>query len=118
MFEIASKAATHGKGVVGSTSNILNFIVDKAMEPFERAADSGAFVPKRFLLGTEAGMVTGIVNGVQAALKEVGEENAGAVEIVFPVAAEAVAQVSSEGGGGTTLIPGVKGGEGCSTAGG
>jgi quinolinate synthase len=65
MFEIATNAQSEGKGVVGSTSNILNFIVDKAKEPCDNSGDS-----KRFILGTESGMITGIVKNVQDVLRE------------------------------------------------
>jgi len=110
MFASATHAATQGKGVVGSTSNILNFITDKATEPF--TADG---VSKKFILGTEAGMVTGIVKNVQDTLKSSGAKPTDKIEIVFPVAQEAVAQT---GDASLPLVPGVKGGEGCSTAGG
>lgn len=51
------------RGVVGSTSNILNFIVKKTTQA---AADSSKGEQTlRFVLGTEAGMVTSIVRGVE-----------------------------------------------------
>lgn len=108
MFELAVEASTAGNGVVGSTSNILGFILDKVAE-HSSSTDSLAFV-----LGTEAGMATSIVKKVQHQLREAGNHDL-AVEIVFPVASEAVAVSESPDLG---IIPGVAGGEGCSTAGG
>ncbi|NNE17580.1 MAG: hypothetical protein HKN10_03785, partial [Myxococcales bacterium] len=71
----------------------------------------------RFILGTEAGMITPIVRQVQAKLRDYASEGGAALsaEIVFPVASEAVAQDPQSGLG---VLPGVAGGEGCSTAGG
>jgi len=118
MFELALEAQQAGNGVIGSTSNILNFITDKTKEAL--AGGGGGGRPLSFVLGTEAGMVTSIVQGVQAALRGAGgggtrgREELG-VEIVFPVAAEAVAP-SPDGALG--VVPGAAGGEGCSTAGG
>ena len=59
-------------------------------------------------------MVTAIVKAVQTALRQAGRGDV-SVEIIFPVAAEAVAAAPDSGLG---IIPGVAGGEGCSTAGG
>jgi quinolinate synthase len=110
MFALAADAQRHGKGVVGSTSNILQFIT-KAVD--EAAARPGPqHVP--VVLGTEAGMVTSIVTSVQAALRAKHRPDVD-VEIVFPVATEAVAAAP---GSPLALVPGVAGGEGCSTAGG
>jgi quinolinate synthase len=108
MFGMATEAATQKKGVVGSTSNILNFITDRAAEGFDDVSK-----PKKFILGTEVGMVTGIVKSVQDTLRSTNSD--GSIEIVFPVAAEAMAQT---GDADMPVAPGVKGGEGCSTAGG
>jgi len=108
MFALAVEAQQHGRGVVGSTSNILNFIagqVDCAV-----ANPQASVLP--FVLGTEAGMVTSIVRRVQGMLKQHGRADI-AVDIIFPVASEAVAEDETFG-----IIPGVAGGEGCSTAGG
>jgi quinolinate synthase len=109
MFGLALAAQQHGRGVVGSTSNILAFIADKV----KAAADAGEGGRLRFVLGTEAGMITAIVRKVQGILREHG---AGLeAEIIFPVASEAVAQTDDAELG---VVPGVAGGEGCSTAGG
>lgn len=74
------------------------------------AANDGSHL--KFVLGTEAGMITSIVRKIEAALQESGSNTK--AEIVFPVAAEAVAQTDDEMG----VVPGVMGGEGCTTAGG
>ena len=99
MFELAVEAQRKGRGVVGSTSNILNFILSET----EKAALSTAPSTLSVILGTEAGMITAIVRQVQAKLQEHATDIA--VEIIFPVAAEAVAQDDSLG------IIGVAGGE-------
>jgi len=114
MFALAMEAQEIGKGVVGSTSNILNFIIAKSTE----AANSGVRGPKRlqFVLGTEAGMVTAIVRGLEKVLKESAHGGEVEVEIIFPVASEAVAATGSSDD--LAVVPGVHGGEGCSTAGG
>ena len=67
----------------------------------------------QFILGTEAGMITPIVRQVQALLREA--DATFAVDIVFPVASDAIA-VTGEST--LPIVPGVSGGEGCSTAGG
>ena len=83
------------------------------------------------VLGTESGMVTAIVRKVQAMLQASGREDI-AMEIVFPVASEAIttestghpaaAQSSNGNGavlpGGLPVVPGPAGGEGCSAEGG
>jgi len=111
MFTLAMEAQNEGRGVVGSTSNILNFIKDKT----KQAMDADSTERLRFVLGTEAGMITSIVRNVQQTLRGAEYETLRTpeVEIIFPVAADAVAVEE-----GTTLVPGVQGGEGCSSAGG
>jgi quinolinate synthase len=71
------------RGVVGSTSNILNFIIDKvaAQRPHEKTSSPHL----KFILGTEAGMVTSIVQRLQPLIT--GDTT---VEIIFPVASDAV----------------------------
>ncbi len=110
MFELALEAQRHGNGVVGSTSNILGFIASKVER---RAGMEGEHSRLRFVLGTEAGMITSIVRKVQHILREEGAPLE--VEIIFPVASEAVTQTPDAELG---VVPGVAGGEGCSTAGG
>ena len=61
MFQIALRKSLDDDGVVGSTSNILNFIERKV----EDAAKGGEKRRLKFILGTEAGMVTSIVRSVQ-----------------------------------------------------
>jgi len=105
MFGLAMAAQRKGRGVVGSTSDILGFIAGKV-----NAGEGGRL---RFVLGTEAGMITAIVRKVQGILREQG---AGLeAEIIFPVASEAVARTDDAELG---IVPGVAGGEGCTTAGG
>lgn len=118
MFAIAMKKSLTDQGVVGSTSDILNFISRKVRE----AAAVDHHQQQRhlqFILGTEAGMVTSIVSSVQSILQETGNTGVTA-EIVFPVASEAVMATPDEDNsdGKLQLVPGVAGGEGCSTAGG
>ena len=113
MFELALQAQREGNGVVGSTSNILAFILGKVDEAIARGEQANL----RFILGTEAGMITPIVRQVQAKLVDYASEGGAelSAEIVFPVASEAIAQDAQSGLG---IVPGVAGGEGCSTAGG
>ncbi len=110
MFELAHAAALNGRGCVGSTSNILHFIADKLTDALE--VDAPARL--QFVLGTEAGMITAIVKRVRELLGESGRSDID-VEIIFPVATEAIA-INDELNLG--IVPGVAGGEGCSTAGG
>lgn len=123
MFQIAMEKSLSGKGTVGSTSDILNFISQKvgdAARAERRRIPSGggrayAFNRLQFILGTEAGMVTSIVRSVQGILSQQGSKNVEA-EIVFPVASEAITAVDDHSE--LAIVPGVSGGEGCSTAGG
>lgn len=114
MFEIAMEKSLKDEGVVGSTSDILNFITRKVKDA---AADNAAVGMRRlkFVLGTEAGMVTSIVQSVQDILQK-SSNNQVEAEIIFPVSSEAV--MSTEGDANMALVPGAAGGEGCSTAGG
>jgi len=112
MFQIAMQKSLQGGGVVGSTSDILRFITEKVQE---RASNSSTGNNRlKFILGTEAGMVTSIVEKVQEILKTTGNQSVEA-EIIFPVSQEAVMDTGNEK---MPLVPGVSGGEGCSTAGG
>lgn len=103
MFELAMEAQRNGKGVVGSTSGILDFIVGKV-----KNATNGSKL--EFVLGTEAGMITPIFKAVQEVL--LTKKNVEA-EIIFPVSSEAVAEDDEFG-----VVPGVASGEGCSVSGG
>ncbi len=113
MFELALDAQREGNGVVGSTSNILAFILGKVDQAIARGEQANL----RFILGTEAGMITPIVRQVQTKLQDYASEGGAGLsaEVVFPVASEAIAQDAQSGLG---VVPGVAGGEGCSTAGG
>lgn len=125
MFQIALRKSLDDEGVVGSTSNILNFIERKVEEAATASSGEGSARETRrlkFILGTEAGMVTSIVRSVQDILDANACQNVEA-EIVFPVSSEAVMGVDEEGAGvdegaAVGVVPGVAGGEGCSTAGG
>lgn len=111
MFSIAlERQRANDGGVAGSTGDILGFIERKVNEALPRGGNETL----RFVLGTEAGMITSIVNGVRALLR--ASPGSGVeVEIIFPVASEAITRAP-----GTELgvVPGVSGGEGCTTAGG
>ncbi|MGB5810842.1 MAG: quinolinate synthase NadA [Polyangiales bacterium] len=113
MFALGLEAQRRGEGVVGSTSNILSFVLGQVDEAIARG-EGGEL---RIILGTEAGMITPIVRQVQDKLRDYTSEGGPAisVEVIFPVASEAVAQAPESGLG---IVPGVAAGEGCSTAGG
>ncbi|KAH3745398.1 Quinolinate synthase A [Pelomyxa schiedti] len=110
MFEIAIQQQAQGKGVVGSTSNILDFITKKT----EEAIAAGTPSKIRCILGTESGMTTSIVRRVQSILKKRPESGV-AVEIIFPVSSQAITTSDDPS---LPVIPGVSCGEGCSLAGG
>jgi quinolinate synthase len=114
-------------GVVGSTQNILDFILARTDEALQREQPAERL---RFVLGTETGMVTSIVDALQRRLAAAPASGpAVEVEIVFPVAVDAVAPtgnaVAATGAKGPlssiaqlVIVPGPASGEGCSTAGG
>ncbi|MBC7173103.1 MAG: quinolinate synthase NadA, partial [Polyangiaceae bacterium] len=110
MFALGLEAQRRGRGVVGSTSDILRFI-DGAVRGALAQGQKGAL---SFVLGTEAGMITPIVRDVQALLRASAGSGL-AVDIVFPVASEAI---STTGEAALPVIPGVTAGEGCSISGG
>ena len=110
MFALAAEAAQEDRGVVGSTSNILGFILERVEEAL---AGDGPARPS-FVLGTEAGMITAIVDQVRARLREAGRDDV-EVEILFPVSTEAIAQAPESPLG---VVPGAASGEGCSVGGG
>ncbi len=113
MFTVALEAQRGDRGVVGSTSDILSFIGRKV----DSAVERGQAARLRFVLGTEAGMITSIARRVKKTLAELRERGGPEidVEIVFPVASEAIARTEDAL---LPVVPGVAGGEGCSTAGG
>ena len=113
MFALALEAQRAGRGVVGSTKNILDHIsaqLDRAL-----ASPRAELQRLRFVLGTEAGMVTAIVRALRDRLAAAADPSRVEIEIIFPVAAEAVSATQDPS---LPLVPGVPGGEGCSTAGG
>jgi quinolinate synthase len=114
MFALALRAQREGRGVVGSTKNILDHVIARVDAVL--AQPRGEAVRRlRFVLGTEAGMVTAIVRSLREHLRKAGEDPGVEVEIIFPVAAEAIATTNDVS---LPIIPGVAGGDGCSTAGG
>ena len=113
MFEIAMEKSLEGRGGVGSTSYILKFISSKISAAVEK--DTKEHTCLKFILGTEAGMVTSIVRSINDILDKHGSDNVEA-EIIFPVASEAVFAVEDDED--FAVVPGVSGGEGCSTSGG
>jgi quinolinate synthase len=118
MFQVAMEKSLEGRGVVGSTSDILKFITKKVDEAAKGESSSTSSNTRlKFILGTEAGMVTSIVKSVQDILDATGSNVQ--AEIVFPVASNAVMGVEDDNNDiDLALVPGVSGGEGCSTAGG
>ena len=134
MFKSAMRAKRErDMGVVGSTKNILDFVVDRVDEAIARKLPAGERLS--FVLGTETGMVTAIVRAARERLraaKETSDDQTCLVEceIVFPVSTDAVTDVESgassasssglSGGAldGLQIVPGPAGGEGCSADGG
>jgi quinolinate synthase len=126
MFALAVEAAARGTGTVGSTQNILDFILARVREALAREQPAERLV---FVLGTETGMLTSIVDAVLQVLRAATDGAPDVqVEIVFPVGADAIAPTggaqAAAGGGpsgslaGLAIVPGPAGGEGCSPAGG
>lgn len=111
MFALALAAQKRGRGVVGSTSNILDYITAQVTKAGNEPGEGPARL--QFVLGTEAGMVTAIVHQLREVLGTLPRPVE--AEIVFPVADAAVA---ATGDAHLPIVPGVAGGEGCSTAGG
>ena len=105
MFTVALEKQRKNEGVVGSTSDILNFIVQKTKNELKKEKKL------RFVLGTESGMITMIVDKVQNVMKQEGID--GAVEIIFPVSQDAMTVTEDE-----KWMPGVSQSEGCSINGG
>ena len=109
--------------IIRSTSDILHFITKKVTNYLTNTTNdtNNNNIPHRlrFILGTEAGMVTSIVYNIQQLILQYPKSNI-EVEIIFPVASDAISAVASNDDNNTDLVivPGVQGGEGCSTAGG
>jgi len=125
MFALAVQAKARGMGTVGSTQNILDFILERVREALARPQPAERLV---FVLGTETGMLTSIVDAVQRILRDAPDHAPDVqVEVVFPVGADAIAATGGRAaaGGGPlrsiaelAIVPGPAGGEGCSAAGG
>jgi len=109
MFDLALAARADGRGTVGSTSDILGFILAR----LDAALAAGDSAMPPVILGTEAGMITSIVRAVQARLREARSDLG--VEILFPVAPEAI---SATGERDLPIVPGVTASEGCALDGG
>ena len=107
MFSWGLQAQTRGRGVVGSTSNILGFIEERT-KAAQQQSDNRKL---RFVLGTEAGMITAIARKLRPILADSDLE----VEIVFPVADDVVSTTDERS---LSVIPGAQLSEGCSTSGG
>jgi quinolinate synthase len=114
MFALALRAQREGRGVVGSTKNILDHVIARVDALLSQPRNE-TVRRLRFVLGTEAGMVTAIVRSLREHLRKAGDDPGVEVEIIFPVAAEAIATTDDAA---LPIVPGVAGGEGCSTAGG
>lgn len=108
MFALAAEAEKRGRGVVGSTSNILDFIGKEV----DLAVQQEGPQQLQVILATEAGMITAILHGVQDRLRAAERDDV-QVQIVFPVAAEAMTPTDDALG----AVPGASG-EGCSLEGG
>jgi quinolinate synthase len=115
MFALALQAQQQGRGVVGSTADILRFIMAKVDAAGSDAAPPAGPQRLRFVLGTEAGMITPIVRRVQAALRGAARPGGLEVEIIFPVASEAVTTTADPE---LRIVPGSASAEGCSSSGG
>ncbi len=110
MFKLGLGAQRQGRGIVGSTSDILKF-VDMCVVG---AIRNHAGRKLRVVLGTEVGLVTSLVQAVRQRLRA-SNDTATSVEIIFPVASEAIAVTGSKE---LPVVPGVASGEGCSLEGG
>jgi quinolinate synthase len=110
MFALAVDAQRDGRGVVGSTSNILDFLLKRV----HTAVTQPGPQILQFVLGTEAGMLTSLVRGVRKVLRGAGRDDV-AVDVIFPVAEEVATTDTALGLG---AVPVAGGAEGCSTAGG
>jgi quinolinate synthase len=110
MFKLGLEAQRQGRGVVGSTSDILKFVDTCVMGAIRSKA------PRRLkvILGTEVGLVTSLVHKIRARLRSNPLLDL-SVEVVFPVASEAIALTGTED---LPVLPGVSSGEGCSLEGG
>jgi quinolinate synthase len=118
MFDLSLEAQAQNRGKVGSTSDILNYIVEEVQATAATHPTKPVTLP--FVLGTEAGMITGIVAKVQHVLQELDSKHVEA-EIIFPVADSAISVVSADPtntGADLGIVPGVTAGEGCSAGGG
>jgi quinolinate synthase len=110
MFGLALQAQATGRGVAGSTSDILRFVERRVSEAL------GSDLPQRIrvVLGTEVGLVASLVHQLQRQLAAHRERDV-SVEVIFPVASEAVFVSDDQR---LPVIPGAASSEGCSLEGG
>ena len=97
MFEIAMDKSLDDKGVVGSTSDIFKFISRRVALAVQEESENSTGSKRRlkFILGTEAGMVTSIVKSVQDIL-EASKSSSVEEEIVSRDSSEAVTGVDDD----------------------
>jgi quinolinate synthase len=110
MFGLALEAQTQGRGVAGSTSDILRFVDERVRAALAERSQKQL----RVVLGTEVGLVTSLVHQVQRQLAAHPEFPLG-VEIVFPVASDAIHVTGDRQ---LPVIAGTASSEGCSLEGG
>lgn len=108
MFTLAIQAKRRGMGVVGSTQNILDFITAKLnaalAEPAPAPGSTTAPLRLRFVLGTEAGMITSIVRKVQQLLGKAKRSDV-EVEVIFPVNPKAITTAKQTTSAGPAQLP-------------
>jgi len=109
MFGLALRAMQEGRGVVGSTSDILDF-VGRFVDTWCRDPSGGAH--RRVVLGTETGLVTALIERVQPALAAAPVPRS--LEIVFPVSADAITESAEPS---LPVLPGTASGDGCGVEG-
>ena len=115
MFELAIEAQQRGLGCVGSTSNIKSFIEERISE----VTTTGVGGRLRFILGTETGMSSSIVDSAKILLA--GDTTGTEIEIIYPVNPDSIALIGETNNPRSEefdVVPGPASGEGCSSVGG
>ena len=110
MFRLALHAQQQGRGVVGSTADILRFVAARVHGALNEVSPAVL----RIVLGTEVGLLSSLLHQTRAQLRASGAPALG-VEIIFPVASDAITVTSDKQ---LPVVPGVTSGEGCSLEGG
>ncbi|MCS6857448.1 MAG: quinolinate synthase NadA [Sandaracinaceae bacterium] len=113
MFELALERQHEGRGVVGSTSDILAFIT-RTVHSAITAQQKGVL---SFVLATESGMTASIVGAVRKLLRAHPDADL-SCEILFPVAKEAIHRGDTKQEATLKVLPGAPSSEGCSLGGG